>query len=66
MEKTENGIITVINIRKNDRIRAREVRVIGPNGEMLGVMPPEAALKIAKSHVLDLVEVASQCQPPSL
>ena len=51
-------------IRKNDRIRAREVRVIGPDGEMLGVMAPEAALKIAKSHVLDLVEVASSANPP--
>ena len=51
-------------IRKNDRIRAREVRVIGPDGEMLGVMAPEAALKIAKSHLLDLVEVASSANPP--
>ena len=51
-------------IRKNDRIRAREVRVIGPDGGMLGVMPPEEALKIAKSHALDLVEVASSANPP--
>ena len=51
-------------IRKNDKIRAREVRVIGPDGEMLGVMPPEEALKIAKSHYLDLVEVAANAQPP--
>jgi translation initiation factor IF-3 len=51
-------------IRKNDKIRAREVRVIGPDGEMLGVMPPEEALKIAKSHYLDLVEVASNAVPP--
>jgi translation initiation factor IF-3 len=51
-------------IRKNDKIRAREVRVVGPEGEMLGVMPPEEALKIAKSHHLDLVEVASSAVPP--
>ena len=51
-------------IRKNDRIRAREVRVIGPDGGMLGVMPPDEALKIAKSHALDLVEVASSANPP--
>ena len=51
-------------IRKNDKIRAREVRVIGPDGGMLGVMPPEEALKIAKSHQLDLVEVASNASPP--
>ena len=51
-------------IRKNDKIRAREVRVIGPEGDMLGVMPPEEALKIAKSHGLDLVEVAASARPP--
>ena len=34
-------------IRKNDKIRAREVRVIGPDGQMIGVMPPEEAVKIA-------------------
>ena len=51
-------------IRKNDKIRAKEIRVIGPDGEMLGVMPPEEALKIAKSHYLDLVEVASNAVPP--
>ena len=51
-------------IRKNDKIRAREIRVIGPDRGMLGVMPPEEALKIAKSHHLDLVEVASKAMPP--
>ena len=51
-------------IRKNDKIRAREVRVIGSDGEMLGVMPPEEALKIAKAEGLDLVEVASSARPP--
>jgi len=51
-------------IRKNDKIRAREVRVIGPDGGMLGVMPPEEALKIAKAHSLDLVEVAANAHPP--
>ena len=51
-------------IRKNDKIRAREVRVIGPEGDMLGVMSPEEALKIAKSHGLDLVEVAASARPP--
>jgi len=51
-------------IRKNDKIRAREVRVIGSDGEMLGVMPPEEALKVAKSEGLDLVEVAASARPP--
>lgn len=51
-------------IRKNDKIRAREVRVIGSDGEMLGVMHPEEALKVAKSEGLDLVEVAASARPP--
>ena len=51
-------------IRKNDKIRAREVRVIGSDGEMLGVMPPEEAIKIAKAEGLDLVEVAANAHPP--
>ncbi len=38
--------------------------MIGSNGEMLGVMPPEDALKIAKSEGLDLVEVAASARPP--
>lgn len=51
-------------IRKNDKIRAREVRVIGSDGGMLGVMPPEEAVKIAKAEGLDLVEVAASAKPP--
>jgi len=51
-------------IRKNQRIRVPEVRVIGPKGEMLGVMTPEEALVIAKKHRLDLVEVAPTARPP--
>jgi len=51
-------------IRKNQRIRVPEVRVIGPKGEMLGVMAPEEALVIAKKHRLDLVEVAPTARPP--
>ncbi|MFP6854425.1 MAG: translation initiation factor IF-3, partial [Opitutales bacterium] len=51
-------------IRKNDRIRAPEIRVIGPDGKMIGVMAPEKALKIAKEHFLDLVEVSASARPP--
>ncbi|MBO93480.1 MAG: translation initiation factor IF-3 [Opitutales bacterium] len=51
-------------IRKNERIRAPEIRVIGPDGKMIGVMPPEKALKIAKEHFLDLVEVSASARPP--
>ncbi|MCR9093665.1 MAG: translation initiation factor IF-3 [bacterium] len=50
--------------RVNERIRVREVRVIGADGEQLGVMPPEAALDIAREDGLDLVEVAANSRPP--
>jgi translation initiation factor IF-3 len=50
--------------RINDRIRAREIRVIGSDGEQLGVMTPEDALRRAQEEGLDLVEVAPGSQPP--
>lgn len=51
-------------VRVNERIRVREVRVIGPDGEQLGVMAPEEALAIAREGGLDLVEVAATSRPP--
>src|ERR1700761_3838729 len=51
-------------IRINDRIRAREIRVIDENGEQLGIMRPFEALKIAREKGLDLVEVSPTAQPP--
>jgi translation initiation factor IF-3 len=48
----------------NERIRVREVRVIGADGEQLGVMTPEDALVIAREGGLDLVEVAATSRPP--
>ena len=50
--------------RVNERIRIPEVRVIGPDGEQLGVMTPEAGIEIAREHGLDLVEVAPSSRPP--
>ncbi|MBU8897118.1 translation initiation factor IF-3 [Corallococcus sp. M34] len=50
--------------RTNRRIRAREVRVVGPNAEQLGVMSIEAALERAQSDGLDLVEVNPMAKPP--
>ncbi len=50
--------------RVNERIRVREVRVIGADGEQLGVMSPEEALAIAREGGLDLVEVAANSRPP--
>ena len=51
-------------IRINDRIRAREIRVIDENGEQLGILPPFEALKIARERGLDLVEVSPTAVPP--
>jgi translation initiation factor IF-3 len=48
----------------NENIRVREVRVIGADGEQLGVMTPEAAIEQAKESGLDLVEVAANSRPP--
>ncbi len=51
-------------VRTNERIRAREVRVIDENGEQLGVMPPFEALKMARERSLDLVEISPNAVPP--
>src|ERR1700749_447926 len=51
-------------IRINDRIRAREIRVIDENGDQLGIMQPFEALKIARERGLDLVEVSPSAVPP--
>jgi translation initiation factor IF-3 len=50
-------------IRINDRIRAREVRVIDENGEQLGILAPFEALRIARERGLDLVEVPTAVPP---
>jgi translation initiation factor IF-3 len=50
--------------RTNRRIRAREVRVVGPDGAQLGVLPLEAALERARSEGLDLVEISPMASPP--
>ncbi len=48
----------------NDRIRAREVRVIDEEGNQLGVMPPFEALRRARELGLDLVEISPTAAPP--
>jgi translation initiation factor IF-3 len=48
----------------NDRIRAREVRLIGPDGDQLGIKPVPEALRMARGLDLDLVEVAPMANPP--
>src|SRR5258706_12630849 len=50
--------------RVNERIRTREVRLIDESGEMIGVMPTQRALDIARERNLDLVEVSPNAVPP--
>ena len=51
-------------IRINGKIRAREVRVIGIDGNQLGVMPLNDALTLARQSGVDLVEIAATAVPP--
>ncbi len=50
--------------RINDRIRVSEVRLVGPNGEQVGIVPVQDALRLAQEADLDLVEVAPTARPP--
>ncbi|MDR2447240.1 MAG: translation initiation factor IF-3 [Treponema sp.] len=52
------------DLRINEQIRVREVRLIRDEGERQGIMPTQSALEIARSAGLDLVEVAPQAVPP--
>lgn len=51
-------------LRVNQRIRAREVHVIDPEGKSLGVLPIQDALQRARDHGLDLVEISPRATPP--
>ena len=48
----------------NEQIRDREIRVIGSDGQQLGIMSSKEAMKIAREADLDLVKVAPQAKPP--
>jgi translation initiation factor IF-3 len=50
--------------RINERIRVSEVRLVGPNGEQVGIVRVEDALRLAQEADLDLVEVAPDARPP--
>lgn len=62
--KEADEIATGRDTRVNERIRAREVRLVGPEGEQLGIKAVPEALAFARSKGLDLVEVAAQANPP--
>lgn len=48
----------------NEQIRDREVRLIGQDGEQLGVMSAREAMKIAEEAELDLVKISPKAKPP--
>ena len=52
------------DLRINEGIRVREVRLIDADGNQKGIVPTIQALQLAKEAGLDLVEVAPQAQPP--
>jgi translation initiation factor IF-3 len=62
--RPEEGCCISVEPRINDRIRAPQVRVVGADGEQLGVMDTQAAMRMAAQADLDLVEVAPMARPP--
>ena len=53
-----------VRVRMNEGIRAREVRVIGPEGQNIGVMPTADAILKAREAGLDLIEISPNAVPP--
>jgi translation initiation factor IF-3 len=51
-------------VRRNEEIDAREIRVIGSDGEQVGVLSREAALQLASESAMDLVEISPTAVPP--
>lgn len=63
--KSKGGIVIKKDqIRLNEEIRGPEIRLIGPDGEQIGLMKPAEALKIAEENELDLVEISPSASPP--
>jgi translation initiation factor IF-3 len=56
--------LAVKDLRTNENIRVREVRLIDDEGGQVGIVPTVEALKMARDKGLDLVEVAPQSRPP--
>jgi len=61
---TEVNAISTIETRINERIRAPRVRLVGVDGDQLGIFVTSDAQKIADDQGLDLVEVAPNADPP--
>src|SRR5439155_19900517 len=56
--------ISASDYRINEQIRVREVRVIGPNNENVGVVTIQEALRLARDSEKELVEVSLNADPP--
>ena len=55
---------TISELMINEQIRDKEVRLIGENGEQLGIMSAREAMKLAEDAELDLVKIAPTAKPP--
>ena len=55
---------TISDLMINEQIRDREIRLIGTNGEQLGIMSSRDAMKLAEEAGLDLVKIAPMANPP--
>src|SRR5213078_4750582 len=56
--------LITVETRINERIRVPEVRLVEPNGEQVGIVRIDDALRLAQEADLDLVEVAPMARPP--
>ncbi|WP_267477222.1 translation initiation factor IF-3 [Nocardioides sp. Leaf374] len=63
-DRSQPGGHISTELRINDRIRVSEVRLVGPSGETVGIVPTADALRLAQEADLDLVEIAPMARPP--
>ena len=64
MKQRGGSVIKKDDIRINEGIRAREVRLIDPDGKQVGIVEISEALELADNYDLDLVEIAPNASPP--
>ena len=64
MKKSKFGGTPIKKYYTNNKIRAREVRLIDQHGEQIGVVPLQEALSKAEENSLDLIQITNQSNPP--
>ena len=64
MQRRKISIKSTSTLRINEKIRAKTIRLIGSEGQQLGVMSKKEGLELAEKESLDLVEVAPGADPP--